>query len=56
MSARRKVELVDAMRVALGKCEMPREWIESVGGSAVEKALWRTDEVLRYPPPDEPSR
>lgn len=48
------VDQVDAFRVATGRAEMPREWLELLtDGNEVERVLWQTDEHLRPPPPGE---
>jgi hypothetical protein len=45
VSTARTVETVDAMRIATGKREMPREWIELLAKNPTEAARWRNEEL-----------
>lgn len=44
---RRKVDTVEAVRVALGTATMPRDWIDLLTDDERERTLWATNELLR---------
>ena len=43
------MQLVEAFRIALGRSDMPREWIEMLSETDRDRTLWLTNELLRSP-------